>query len=160
VRQKLRACRRLFDRRRDGVRRRALATVRLRTIAVALAMFAGVAARAEIVARDDLGATVSLPRPAQRIVSLAPHATELLYAAGAASAIVGAVAYSDWPPEARALPRVGDAATLDLEGIVAFAPDLVVTWPYTATAQLAHLRALGLPVFTTDPRTIDSIATH
>jgi len=133
----------------------------LRFAALALALFAAVAAvaaRAEIVVRDDVGATVSLPRPAQRIVSLAPHATELLYAAGAASATVGAVAHSDWPPEARALPRIGDAATLDLEGIVALAPDLVVTWPYTATAQLAHLRALGLPVFTTDPRTIDGIA--
>jgi iron complex transport system substrate-binding protein len=127
-------------------------------VAWALAMLAAFAASAEIIVRDDVGATVTLARPARRIVSLAPHATELLYAAGAASAIVGVVAHSDWPPEARALPRVGDAATLDLEGIVALAPDLVVTWPYTATGQLAQLRALGLPVFTTDPRTIDGIA--
>ena len=130
----------------------------LRVAALALGMLASVATRAEIVVRDDVGATVALPRPAQRIVSLAPHATELLYAAGAASAIVGAVAHSDWPAEARSLPRVGDAATLDLEAIVALAPDLVVTWPYTASAQLAQLRALGLPIFTTDPRTIDGIA--
>ncbi|MEO8752856.1 MAG: cobalamin-binding protein [Casimicrobiaceae bacterium] len=123
-----------------------------------LAMLAPIAAQAAVVARDDAGVTITLPRPAQRIVSLAPHATELLYAAGAGAAIVGTGAHSDWPPEARALPRVGDSATLDLERIVALAPDLIVTWPYTATAQLAQLRALGLPVFTTNPHTIAGIA--
>jgi len=126
--------------------------------AFAVAILATAIARAELAVRDDLGVSVTLPRPAQRIVSLAPHATELLFAAGAGAAVVGTGAYSDWPPEAGALPRVGDAATIDLERVVALAPDLVVTWPYTATAQLAQLRALGLPVFTTDPRTIRGIA--
>ncbi len=131
---------------------------RRRFAAFAVAILAAAIARAEVAVRDDLGASVTLPRPAQRIVSLAPHATELLFAAGAGAAVVATGAHSDWPPEAGALPRVGDAATIDLERIVALAPDLVVTWPYTATAQLAALRALGLPIFTTDPRTIRGIA--
>ena len=89
-------------------------------------------------ATDDAGNVVTLARPAERIVSLAPHATELLFAAGAgARASSASWPHSDWPREARALPRVGDANALDLERIVAFAPDLVVAWPYTMPAQLA-----------------------
>jgi iron complex transport system substrate-binding protein len=109
-------------------------------------------------ATDDTGATVTLAAPAARIVSLAPHATELLFAAGAGARVVGVIATSDWPPEAKALPKIGDARALDLERLVALAPDLVVTWPYTAPAQVATLRARGLAVFTIDPKTIDGIA--
>ena len=160
VRQELRARCRLFDRRRPTCSRACAGSREppVRIVALALAMLASLTARAEVVARDDVGVTVTLPRPARRIVSLAPHATELLFAAGAGAAIVGVDMHSDWPLEARALPRVGDSATLDLERIVALAPDLIVTWPYTATAQLAQLRALGLPVFTTNPRAIAGIA--
>ena len=101
---------------------------------------------------------MTLARPAQRIVSLAPHATELLFAAGAGARVVGVVAHSDWPPEARALPGVGDANALDLERIVALAPDLVVAWPYTMPAQLAALRARGATIFVSDPKSIAGIA--
>ena len=107
---------------------------------------------------DDAGNEVVLPRPAQRIVSLAPHATELLFAAGAGSAVVGVVAHSDWPAAARLLPRVGDAGVVDLERIAALAPDLVVAWPYTASPQLASLQALKVPIFVSNPRTIAGIA--
>ena len=71
----------------------------LRFGSLALALFATSAAGAEIVVRDDLGATISLPRPAQRIVSLAPHATELLFALGAGSRIVGTLDTSDTPAD-------------------------------------------------------------
>ncbi len=124
----------------------------------ALSFLASAATLADIVARDGTGAMVALPRPAQRIVSLAPHATELLFAAGAGPAVVGVLAHSDWPPEARALPRVGDSSALDLERIVALKPDLVVTWPYTTPAQVAQLRAFGLAIYTTDARAIAGIA--
>ena len=115
-------------------------------------------ALAAIVVRDGTGATVSLPQPAARIVSLAPHATELVFAAGAGNKLVGVLAHSDWPPEARALRRVGDAAALDVEGIVALKPDLVVTWPYTVPAQVAKLRSFGIVVYTTDARSVREIA--
>lgn len=107
---------------------------------------------------DDGGNAVSLPAPARRIVSLAPHATEMLFAAGAGGAVVGVVAHSDWPEPARTLPRVGDAAALDLERIASLRPDLVVAWPYTAPAQLAALRAQSVAVFESNPRTIAGIA--
>jgi len=116
------------------------------------------AAHGEVRVVDDAGSTVALSRPAQRIVSLAPHATEMLFAAGAGGALVGAVARSDWPPAARAVPRVGDAAALDLERIASLAPDLVIAWPYTAAPQIAALRAQKVPVFVSDPKSIAGIA--
>jgi iron complex transport system substrate-binding protein len=109
---------------------------------------------------DDVGATLSFARPAQRIVSLAPHVTELLFAAGAGQKVVGVLKGSDYPPAATALPLIGDATALDLEAILAVSPDLVVTWPYTTPAQTAMLSARGIPIYTTDIRTIDGIAAN
>ena len=101
---------------------------------------------------------VAVAAPTQRIVSLAPHATEILFAVGAGPRIVGTLDTSDWPPLAKAIPRVGDSRALDLERIVALSPDLVVTWPWTAPAQVELLRARGIAVFTSNPATIDGIA--
>jgi len=115
-------------------------------------------ARAAVEAVDDAGVTVKLASPATRIVSLAPHATELLYAAGAGDRVVGVLATSDWPPEALSKPKVGDARALDMERILLLAPDLVVTWPFAAPAQVGALTARGVPVFTANPATIDGIA--
>jgi len=126
-------------------------------IAALLALLAG-GASAAVRAIDDSGSEIVLTAPALRIVSLAPHATEMLYAAGAGSAVVGTVAHSDWPLAARAVRRVGDAAALDLEQIAALSPDLVVAWPYTAAAQLDVLRAQKIPVFVSDPKSIAGIA--
>jgi iron complex transport system substrate-binding protein len=100
---------------------------------------------------------IELPAPARRIVSLAPHATELLFAAGAGSRVVGVLAPADAPPEAWRLPRVGDARALDLERIVALKPDLAVVWPYLAAEQVERLRKLGVPIFVSDPPTPQSI---
>ena len=124
---------------------------------LAFALGTCASACADVVVRDGIGATVLLPRAAARIVSLAPHATELVYAAGAGPALVGVLAHSDWPVAARALARVGDAAAIDIERIVALAPDLVVTWPYTVPAQVAQLRSFGIPVYTTDARSPNDI---
>jgi len=107
---------------------------------------------------DDTGAAVELASPARRIVTLAPHAAELVASAGAASKLVAVGERTDLPREARSLPIVGDANAIDVEAIVALAPDLVVTWPWTAPAQVARLRDRGIAVFTTAPRTIDAIA--
>src|SRR5882672_8185623 len=108
---------------------------------------------AAVTAEDATGASIELAAPARRIVSLAPHATELLFAAGAGERIVGVLAPADWPPEAARVPRVGTAAGLDLERIVALKPDLAVVWPYLAPAQIERLRALGMAVFVSDPHT-------
>jgi iron complex transport system substrate-binding protein len=126
-------------------------------LVVALAWIAAPAV-AEIRVVDDSGASVTLAAPARRIVTLAPHATELAYAAGAGSAIVGVVKGSDFPPAARLLPVIGDATALDLERIVMLAPDLIVTWPWTTPAQVGWLRARGIAVFEADPRSAGGIA--
>ncbi|MEO8677356.1 MAG: cobalamin-binding protein [Casimicrobiaceae bacterium] len=128
--------------------------------ALALVAASLAAAAAPVIVRDDTGSTIKLPAPAQRIVSLAPHATELLFAVGAGSRIVGTLDTSDWPAAAKAIPRVGDSRALDLEQILTLKPDLIVTWPWTAPAQVDVLRARGIPVFTTMPATIDGIAAN
>jgi iron complex transport system substrate-binding protein len=127
-------------------------------VAVAL-LLAAHSVHAEIVVLDDAGQTLRLAAPARRIVSLAPHITENLYAAGAGGFIVGAVDYSDYPEAAKQLPRVGGYARLDLEAIMALKPDLVIAWESgNPRAHLAKLKTLGLPLFISQPRKIDDIA--
>jgi iron complex transport system substrate-binding protein len=128
-------------------------------ITVAYTSIASIEAAAPITVTDDTGATVTLQAPAQRVISLAPHTTELLYAAGGGAKIVGAVSYSDYPPEAKQLPRVGDNKALDLERIVALRPDLIVVWRHgNAERQIEQLRALHVPLFFSEPRHLDDIA--
>lgn len=112
-----------------------------------------------IVVKDDAGNTLTLAVPARRIVSLAPHITETLYAAGAGGLIVGAVEYSDYPAAAKALPRVGGYSRFDLERIATLKPDLVIGWlSGNPAAQIEQLRGLGLPLFMVQPSRIDDIA--
>ncbi|MDE2276887.1 MAG: ABC transporter substrate-binding protein, partial [Burkholderiales bacterium] len=116
-------------------------------------------ARAAVQAVDDAGQRVTLAQPATRIVSLAPNLTELLFSAGAGAQIVGTVAYSDYPDAARRIPRVGDAVQLDLERIVSLRPDLIVVWQQgNSASQIARLRALGIPVYASEPADFDGIA--
>lgn len=116
-------------------------------------------AHAAITVTDDNGATVTLAAPAQRVISLAPHVTELIYAAGGGSRLVGAVSYSDYPPEAKQIPRVGDNKALDLERIAALKPDLIVVWRHgNAQAELERLRELHIPMFFSEPHKLDDVA--
>ena len=114
-----------------------------------------------VTVEDDSGRTVTLAQPAQRIVSLSPHATELLFAAGAGRRVAGAASYSNYPPAAQDLPAVGSAGHLNLEAIVALEPDLIVAWKSGNVApQLERLEKLGIPVFFSEPRRLDDIATN
>jgi iron complex transport system substrate-binding protein len=114
---------------------------------------AAVAAAAQPVsATDDRGRTVSLPRPAQRIVTLAPHLTELAFSAGAGSRLVGVARFSDYPAAARDLPQVGDSALMDFEQIAALKPDLVLAWKSgNAPADVERIEQLGYRVFVSEP---------
>lgn len=130
----------------------------MRNVILLAALFAAASALAQITVRDDAGLTLRLERPAGRVVSLSPHLTELLFAAGAGANVVGVLRYSDFPAEARALPSVGDDATLDLERILALAPDLAVGWPSAShRRQFERLRTLGVPVFQSEQRELDDI---
>jgi len=85
--------------------------------------------------------------PARRILSLAPNLTEIAYAAGAGSSLVGTVEFSDYPAAAKALPRVGDAWRVDMEQVLALRPDVVLAWPTgTPATTIGRLRQLGLEV--------------
>lgn len=109
-------------------------------------------------ATDDAGQTLRLAAPARRIVSLAPHATELLFAAGAGERVVATVRYGDYPDAAKKLPQVGDAHLLDLERIVALRPDLIVVWMHgSAAAQIDRLKTLKLPIFYSEPKNLAQI---
>ena len=108
---------------------------------------------------DDSGTEVILESPATRIVSLAPHITELLYALDAGERVIATVDHSDFPAAAARLPRVGSAHKLDLERIVALQPDLIVAWRSgNPAAEVERLRTLGLSVYITEPRSLDDIA--
>lgn len=123
-------------------------------------LFLSLPAEAEVTVTDDYGNAVRLPSPASRIVSLAPHLTELVYAAGGGSLMVGAVEYSDYPPRAQELPRVGSDAHINLESVLALRPDLIVAWPNAGSARaIDRLAELGLPVFRSEPRALEDIAT-
>jgi len=114
-------------------------------------------AYADLSLRDDTGQLLHLKQVPQRIVSLAPNATELLFAAGAGARIVGASEYSDYPEAARRIPRVG-GALLDLETIAALRPDVIVAWADgNAPAQLQRLKQLGIPVYLSLQKRLDDI---
>lgn len=130
-----------------------------RSLLIASLILSGPVAWSAVQVSDDSGATITLSGPARRIVSLAPHLTELLFAAGAGGAVVGAGAYSDFPEAAKALPRVGDSAMLDLERIVALKPDLLVVWrDGNSPQQLQRLATLGIPVYASQLGTLADIA--
>lgn len=125
----------------------------------ALMLIAALPAFGSVSVVDDDHRTVTLPSPAHRIVSLAPHTTEMLFAAGAGSHVVGVSEYSDYPPEAARIASVGSGVSLDIERIVALKPDLIVGWNNgNAAAQLEKLATLGIPVFKSEPHDFPAIA--
>ena len=129
----------------------------MRFLAV-LSMTAAASAFAGVSAVDSEGRRIQLEQPARRIVSLAPHVTEQLFAAGAGDRLVAVSEYSDYPEPAKRLPQVASSTGVDLERVLALNPDLVVAWRLEATsAALARLEALGLPVFYSDPRRLAQI---
>jgi len=115
--------------------------------------------QAELTFKDDSGQEVRLKAPARRIVTLAPHAAESLYAAGAGDHLVGTVDYSDFPPEAKQVPRIGGYSRIDLEAVAALKPDLVIAWESgNNLSQVDKLRALGLTVYISQPNKMENIA--
>jgi len=117
-------------------------------------------AQAAISVVDDSGQRVTLARPAQRVISMAPHVTELLFAAGGGARIVGAMNYSDYPAAARSIPPIGSNSQIDIERVIAMKPDLLIVWQSGNTArQIGQLQSLGIPVFHSEPRKLDEVAT-
>lgn len=116
-------------------------------------------ALADIRVQDDAGRTVRLEQPAQRIVSLAPHVTELLFAAGAGNKLAAVTDYSDYPEAAKKIPSIGNIFALDLERLLAIKPDLIVIWGTGNARVLAEkLRGHHLVVYESEPRNYEMIA--
>jgi iron complex transport system substrate-binding protein len=116
---------------------------------LALGWFAtAVAQAAGINVVDDAGRPVSLPRVPQRIVSIAPGATEMLFAAGAGKRVIATVEFSDEPAEAKSIPRVGNSDAIDMERVVALRPDVVVVWEGGSNvAQVNRLERIRVPLY-------------
>ncbi|MFA5242380.1 MAG: cobalamin-binding protein [Sulfuricella sp.] len=131
----------------------------LRLICAACLLLSTLPAWAQNVsAQDDRGETVSLLQPARRIISLAPHATELAFAAGAGGFIVGVTAFSDYPAVAKRIQPLGDSGKVDIERLLALKPDLVLAWQSgNHSGDLAQLERLGVRLFVTEPRHLQDI---
>lgn len=130
----------------------------LKIILAALLLAAGAAA-AQVAVVDDSAASVRLAQPARRIVTLAPHLVETLYAAGAGDKLVGTVEFSNYPEAAKKKARVGSYSQLDLEAVVALKPDLIIAWHSgNAPAHIDRLRALGFTVYVSQPNRIEDVA--
>ena len=101
--------------------------------------------RAGIAVVDDAGDTVRLAAPAQRVASLIPATTELLFAIGAGASVIGRTSYCDFPPAAQTVPNLGDGIKPSLEAVIAQRPDLVVLYNSGQNAAVtARLRELGV----------------
>ena len=118
----------------------------------------GVAACA-VTVPDDTGHIVTLPATPTRIISLAPGATEMLFAAGAGKHVIATVEYSDEPSAAKQVPRIGDVVAIDMEKLVALRPDVAVVWPGGGNpAQIAEIARLGIPLYRQQVNTLADLA--
>jgi iron complex transport system substrate-binding protein len=97
--------------------------------------------------KDALGYSILLSSPPQRIVSLAPNITEILFALGLKERIVGVTRYCDYPPQALEKEKIGGMVDLNLEKIHALNPDLVIGFRGNPLSVLKRLRELDLPLF-------------
>ncbi len=108
---------------------------------------------------DDAGNRVVLEAPAGRVIALAPHLAEAVFALGAGDRLVGTVRHSDYPAAARSVPRVGDAFSVSLERILELRPDLVLGWlSGTPSDVLNRIRRLGFPLYLAEPGNLDGVA--
>lgn len=108
---------------------------------------------------DDLGREFSLDAPAQRVVSLAPNLTEILFAIGAGDQVVGVTTFCNHPPEAATRTQVGGftSDTIAIEQVVALEPDLVLSTGGFQLETIEALDALGIPVLALDPNTLEGV---
>jgi iron complex transport system substrate-binding protein len=114
---------------------------------------------AEVRLEQADGSTLALAAPAARIVTLSPHLTELVFAAGAGDQLVATVEYSEYPQAAAEIPRIGDAFRLDIERIVTLHADLVIAWDSgNPRPAIEQLRSLGVPVWSVEIREPGEIA--
>ena len=106
---------------------------------------------------DDLGRTVNIEEIPQRIISLAPSNTEILFALGLGDRVVGVTEYCNYPEEATAKPKVGGFSTVDIEKVVSLEPDLILATRIHSKTVIPALEELGLTVAALAPGCIDEV---
>ena len=106
---------------------------------------------------DDLGRVVSIDSIPQRIISLAPSNTEILFALGLGDRVVGVTEFCDYPEAAKAKPKIGGFTTVDIERVVALEPDLILAGGIHQNETIPKLESLGLTVFALAPKTVDGV---
>ena len=106
---------------------------------------------------DQLGRAVTLDKPPQRIISIAPSNTEILFALGLADRVAAVTDYCNYPPEAEAKPSIGGFNTPNIEEIVALSPDLVVATSIHEPKIIPQLEGKGLTILTLKPKTMDEV---
>ena len=126
--------------------------MRLRGAAAVVLLALGFSAHATpLEVRDDRGQLLRFAAPAERIISIAPHLTEITFAAGAGGKLVAVSEYSDYPPEAKRLPRIGDGARVDIERILTLKPDLILAWKSgNQVGDIEKLMRLGFRVWVSE----------
>lgn len=107
--------------------------------------------------KDDLGETVTLAEPPERVISLSTGMTEAIFAMGAGARLVGRTDFCEYPPAVRDVPSVGGMTSPSLEAIVAREPDLVVTVRGTPQDVMTSIRRTGVPVIARDPTTVAEV---
>jgi iron complex transport system substrate-binding protein len=136
----------------DGknVQQRALVLVALVFLAAAMILCVPVLKGSQDL-KDDLGRSFPLPeRTPERIVSMAPNITEILFALGLGDRIAGVTRFCDFPPEARSIRRIGGLVDPNIEVIQSLDPDLVIAFRGNPLRLVDRIRKLGLPVFVLD----------
>lgn len=108
---------------------------------------------------DDVGRAVTLKNVPQRIVSLAPSNTEVLYALGLGARVVGVTEYCDYPAEAKQKPKVGGFSKIDLERVVGLNPDLVLATNIHTKSVVPELAKRGLTVVVVEPKNVNDVLT-
>jgi iron complex transport system substrate-binding protein len=107
---------------------------------------------------DQLGRNVDVPGEPKRIVALAPSITEIIFQLNQAHRLKGVTQFSNYPPQALALPKVGSYVRLDLERIVALDPDLCIGIKDGNPKEIVdRLQSMKIPVYVVDPRNLDTV---
>jgi iron complex transport system substrate-binding protein len=131
-----------------------------RIIPIILVILLGISvpmAAAQVTVTDDMGTTVTINGTPQRIISLSPSNTEILYALGLGDRVVGVTEYCNYPPEALDKPKIGGFNTVNIEKVIALRPDLIVAAFGNGEATINNLRSLGYTVVSLDPGTLEDV---
>jgi iron complex transport system substrate-binding protein len=114
--------------------------------------------RAQQVFEDKLGRKVVVAKSPERIISLAPNITEILYALGLSHRIAGVTTFSDYPKQAKQKPKVGSYVNLNIEKIISLRPDLIIgTYGGNPKAKVLRLEELGFPVYVTRTENVEEM---